>query len=87
MAQPEVEVYFTPYCGYCQAARRLLDDKGVAYRAIDVSGDQEQRRRIRELSGQSTVPQIFIDGRSIGGYTELAALDRSQELDDLLASP
>jgi len=85
MATPEVEVYFTPYCGYCHAARRLLDEKGVSYRAIDVTGDPEARRRIRELSGQSTVPQIFIAGRSIGGYTELAALEGSHELDALLA--
>jgi len=86
MAQPEVEVYYTPYCGYCHAARRLLDQKGVAHRAIDVSGDSEARMRIAELSGQSTVPQIFIGGASIGGYAELAAMEQRGELDERLAA-
>ena len=85
MEHAEVEVYYTPYCGYCHAARRLLDQKGVSYVGIDVSGDSEARMRIAELSGQRTVPQIFIGGRSIGGYAELASLNQSGELERLLA--
>ncbi len=77
-------VYLTPWCPYCRMARRLLDGKKVDYAAIDVSDDDDARAWLREASGQHTVPQIFIHGKSIGGYSELSALDRAGRLDRLL---
>jgi len=80
-----VEVYTRQWCGYCSAATRFLDKKGVAYTEIDCTGDHEKRKWIAQASGQSTVPQIFIDGTSIGGYSDMKALDDRGELDALLA--
>jgi glutaredoxin 3 len=80
-----VVVYLTPWCPYCKMARRLLDSRRIAYEPIDVTGDEPARAWLRQASGQSTVPQIFVHGKSVGGYTELAALDRSGELARLLA--
>lgn len=74
-------MYRTRFCGYCLRAEWLLRRKGVAFDSIDVGGDQPRRAWLREATGQHTVPQLFIDGQSIGGYTELAALDESGELD------
>jgi len=80
-----VKMYRTRWCGYCTAAERLLDAKGIEFETIDVSGDRAQRRWLVEVTGgRTTVPQIFIDGQSIGGYDELRALDRHGELDALL---
>lgn len=81
-----VVAYTTRWCGYCVAARRLLDKRGIDFAEFDVSGDVEARRWLRELSGQPTVPQIFIHGRSIGGYVELRAMDSSGDLAAALAS-
>lgn len=81
-----VRVYTTRICGYCFAAKRLLNKKGVPFEEIDISDDPAQRRWLVETSGQRTVPQIFVGDRSIGGFTELRALDRSGELDALLAT-
>lgn len=75
-----VVIYLTPWCGYCLAALRLLDSNEIPYARVDVSGNAEARRWLRAATGQSTVPQIFIHGRSIGGYRELSALERSGEL-------
>lgn len=80
-------MYSTRFCVYCAAARRLLSARGIQYDAIDVSHDPDTRRWLVGATGQSTVPQIFIDDRSIGGYTELAALDRSGELRRLVGEP
>jgi glutaredoxin 3 len=80
----EVVMYRTKYCGYCVLAQRLLDQKGIRYRAVDVSGDSNARAWLMKVTGQRTVPQIFIGGRSIGGYQELAALARSGELEHWL---
>jgi glutaredoxin 3 len=79
-----IKIYTTPWCGYCRAAERLLNKKGVAFENQDVSNDPQARRWLVEASGQNTVPQIFIDGKSIGGFSELDALDRRGELDRLL---
>lgn len=81
----EVVVYTVNWCPYCRMAVQLLRDKGVAFEQIDVDGDRDKRAWLREATGQSTVPQIFIGGRSIGGYTDMAALDRRGELEPLLA--
>lgn len=79
-----VVVYLTPWCPYCQMARRLLDSRSIAYEFVDVSRNEPARSWLRTVSGQQTVPQIFVHGRSVGGYTELAALDRSGELARML---
>jgi len=78
-------MYSTPYCGYCVAAKKLLEARGIAYEDTDVSGDTAKREWLRNVTGRRTVPQIFIGGQSIGGYTDLAALDRSGKLDRMLA--
>jgi len=82
-----VEVYTTSMCPYCVRAKRLLQARGIAYEETDVGGDPALRAEVMERSGgRRTVPQIFIDGRSIGGYDELAALDVSGELVGLVGS-
>ncbi|MBV8759997.1 MAG: glutaredoxin 3 [Deltaproteobacteria bacterium] len=81
----DVKIYTREGCGYCTAAIRLLDSKGVKYQHIDATGDPETRRWLVTATGQHTVPQIFIDGRSVGGYTDIRALDLRGELDRLLA--
>lgn len=80
-----VQVYTTRICAYCGAAKRLLKKKGVEFEEIDVSHDAEKRRWMVETSGQRTVPQIYIHDKSIGGYSELSALEKSGKLDALLA--
>jgi glutaredoxin 3 len=82
-----VKLYTREYCGYCDAARSLLDGKHVAYEEIDCSGDDQKRAWLRAATGQSTVPQIFIHEKSIGGFTELRSLDKSGQLDKLIANP
>ena len=81
-----VQVYTRLGCGYCTAALRFLREKGVAFEHIDATGDGKTRRWLVEVTGQTTVPQIFIDGRSIGGFTDMLALDRRGQLDALLYS-
>jgi glutaredoxin 3 len=80
-----VRIYVTRTCGFCFAAKRLLDDKGVAYEEIDVTGDSSTRAWLREVTGHRTVPQVFIGDRPYGGFTDIAALDQRGELDRLLA--
>jgi len=87
MAEPRVIVYSQPFCGYCTAAKRLLKEKGAEYSEVDVMFEAGRRDEMIERRGRRTVPQIFIDGRHIGGYDDLSALDRSGELDRLLAAP
>jgi glutaredoxin 3 len=80
-------VYSTPFCGYCGAAKRLLASKGAEFKEIDVMFDPEQKRDMIERSGgRRTVPQIFIDGRHIGGFEDLSLLDASGELDEWLGA-
>ena len=82
-----IVLYTTPYCGYCHAAKRLLERKGQAFIEIDVSGDPALREEmISRAAGRRTVPQIFIDGMHVGGYQELAALDGAARLDPWLQS-
>ncbi len=88
MADPRVIVYSQPFCGYCSAAKRLLDAKGAPYTEIDVMMEAGKRDEMIERSGgRRTVPQIFIDGRHIGGFDDLNALDKAGKLDPLLAAP
>ena len=80
-----VEIYTTIFCGYCARAKALLERKGIAYVNIDVLEDTARRdEMIERAGGRTTVPQIFIDDRHIGGSDELAALDRAGKLDALL---
>lgn len=81
-----VEIYTTPWCGYCRRAKTLLDGKGADYREIRVDSDPERRAEMTSRSGRRTVPQIFIHGRSIGGCDELFQLDRDGRLDKLLGA-
>jgi glutaredoxin 3 len=84
----KVEVYTTQFCPYCVRAKSLLKQKGVAFEEIDVGDDPELREKmIDRAGGRRTVPEIFINGRIIGGYDELKALDDDDELDPLLARP
>jgi glutaredoxin 3 len=83
----KIEIYTTPFCGYCARAKGLLDSKGAAYEEVDVMEDAAKRSEMRERSKRTTVPQIFINGQHIGGSDELAALERSGKLDPLLTQP
>ena len=79
-------MYTSPLCGFCHAARRLLTQKDVDVTEIDVMAEPTRKvEMIERADGRRTVPQIFIDGRGIGGCDELYALERSGELDRLLA--
>lgn len=83
----KIEIYTTPICPYCARAKGLLQDKGVAFEEIDVFMDVGQRETMRSRAGgRNTVPQIFIDGRHIGGCDDLVALERAGKLDLLLHS-
>ncbi len=84
--QPSVTLYTSAWCGYCMRAKALLDHKGVAYREIDVDGNPANRKEMMARSHRRTVPQIFIGELHIGGSDELAALERSGELDRLLGT-
>ena len=84
---PDVIVYTTEYCGYCVRAKSLLKQKGIEYREVRVDEEPEIRAWLVKKSGQRTVPQIFVNGRSVGGFTDLAAADRSGELQKLLVAP
>ncbi len=78
--------YTTPWCPYCRAALALLELREIEYVEIDVQGNRPARGWLMQVTGQHTVPQIFLRGRSIGGYDELAALDREGKLAELLAT-
>jgi len=82
-----IEIYTTPFCGYCARAKALLDSKGAAFEETDVMMDDEKRTEMRERARRTSVPQIFINGQHIGGSDELAALERDGKLDGLLAQP
>lgn len=77
-------MYSTRFCSYCARARSLLDSKGVKYTDIRVDGAVDLRREMVERSGRYTVPQIWIDAQHIGGYDDLAGLDRRGRLNILL---
>ena len=81
----KVEIYTSPLCGFCHAAKRLLDGKGVAYEEFDVMFKPDLKKEMLQRSdGRRTVPQIFIDGNGIGGCDELHALEASGKLDSML---
>ncbi len=80
-----VEIYTSPLCGYCHAAKRLLSQKGVSFQEVDVLTNPDRKpEMIQRANGGRTVPQIFIGETHVGGCDELFALDRSGKLDALL---
>ena len=81
-----IRVYTTRWCGYCVRAKALLRDRGLEYEEISLDDDPAFRQKLHELTGGWTVPQILIDGRPIGGYTELWRLDRDGRLEKQLAA-
>ena len=80
-----IQMYTTRWCGYCVRAKTLLESRGISFEEISLDDDPDFRRRLLDLTGGWTVPQIVIDGRPIGGYTELWQLDHSGELKHLAA--
>ncbi|MEQ8366884.1 MAG: glutaredoxin 3 [Roseicyclus sp.] len=81
-----VEIYTSPLCGYCHAAKRLLSDKGVSFVEYDVAREPGKRQEmLGRANGRHTVPQIFIGDTHVGGYDDMAALDRDGKLDPILA--
>ncbi|MDI1427882.1 MULTISPECIES: glutaredoxin 3 [Polyangium] len=80
----DVAVYTTPWCPYCQRAKALLSRKNVRFEEIDVDTRPDLRRWLSEATGQRTVPQVFINSRPVGGFTDVAALDQNGKLDALL---
>jgi len=82
----QVIIYTTNWCPYCNAAKALLRSKSVKFEEIDVTDDPEKRSEMESLSRRRTVPQIFIDGRAIGGYDDARMLDVLGELDKLLGT-
>ena len=81
-----VEIYTTPWCPDCLAAKRLLQEKGAAFEEIDVSANAALRQDMTQrANGRRTVPQIFINGRHVGGSDELQALEKAGKLDPMLA--
>jgi glutaredoxin 3 len=82
----KVEIYTSPFCGYCYRAKRLLEEKGVAYSEYDILTDGAKHdEMLARAHGRTTVPQIFIDGDHVGGCEELYALERDGNLDPKLA--
>ena len=77
---PDIRMYTTGWCGYCARAKALLESRGLRYEEIAVDDDPGFREKLLALTGGLTVPQIVVDGRPIGGYTELAALMRNGQL-------
>jgi glutaredoxin 3 len=77
-------MYTKPYCGYCQAAKRLLASKGAAFTEIDIQARPELRAEMIQKSGQFTVPQIWIGDAHIGGFDEMYALEQRGKLDPML---
>src|SRR4051812_49805108 len=83
----KIEIYTTPWCGYCARAKGLLEKKGASYQETDVMEDAAKRAEMRERSKRTTVPQIFINGQHIGGSDELSALAHPRKPDALAGLP
>ena len=87
LSVPKVEIYTSPFCGYCSRAKRLLKSKNVDFDEIDVAADGARRdEMIARANGRHTVPQIFIAGEHVGGCDELYALESQKKLDLLLTA-
>ncbi len=81
---PKVIVYTRDYCAFCRHTKALLNSKGVDFEEIDISQDEALQEKVWLSSGRKTVPQIFVDGRPLGGFEEIRELDASGELDKIL---
>ena len=81
----KTEIYFKDWCPYSRRALALLDSKGVDYTAIDVTHDTARESEMRLRAGRTSVPQIFVDDRHLGGFDDINALDQQGELDAILA--
>ncbi|MCF7200462.1 glutaredoxin 3 [Pseudomonas oligotrophica] len=81
---PKVVIYTTAWCPYCVRAKALLDSKGVAYEEIAVDGEPALRAEMTQKAGRTSVPQIWIGERHVGGCDDLYALERAGRLDPLL---
>lgn len=79
-----VTMYSTRFCPYCMRARRLLKKKGINFEEIPVGGDSALWAEMEQRSGRNTVPQIFINDEPVGGYDDIAALDRNNQLNQKL---
>ncbi|MBE9547779.1 MAG: glutaredoxin 3 [Proteobacteria bacterium] len=82
----EIEMYTKGFCGYCFAAKRLLKKKSLPFTEVPIDRDPGLREEMIQRSGRFTVPQIFINGQPIGGYTEISSLEQSGQLDILLTA-
>ncbi len=82
----QIEIYTTPFCGYCRMAKRLFDQKGIGYAETDILTDPSQRAvMMQRANGHRSVPQIFIGGAHVGGCDDLYALERAGRLDSMLS--
>ncbi len=81
----KIDVYTQPWCPYCSRVVQLLTKKGVAFHEIDAPHGTAERADALQRSGRTTMPQVFVDGRSLGGCDDMLALDRSGQLDTILA--
>jgi glutaredoxin 3 len=79
---PRIRLYTIGWCGYCLRAKALLDARGLPYEEISLDGDPAFRQTVWEIGRQWTIPLVVIDGEPVGGYQELAALDRSGALEE-----
>ena len=83
----KIEIYTKAFCGYCARAKALLDSKGADYEEFDLTmGGPKREEMIQRANGRTTVPQIFIDGRHVGGCNDLYDLERDGKLNELLAA-
>ena len=82
----EVVIYTRKMCGFCTAAKKLLSDKGVAFRELDATFDFDLKQEMIAKSGRRTFPQIFINDEHVGGCDDLFALDKVGKLDPMLAA-
>lgn len=83
-SQKPITVYTTDWCPYCVRAKMLLKKKGWEFREINVEGDDEKRAWLVQVTGRRTVPQVFIGDQPVGGFDDIAALDRRGELERLV---
>tara|TARA_R110001606_G_scaffold220588_1_gene368424 strand:- start:99 stop:362 length:264 start_codon:yes stop_codon:yes gene_type:complete len=83
----KVEIYTSPFCGFCHRAKHLLGQKNVAFEEVDVMMDRARKSEmVQRAGGRTSVPQIFIDGEHVGGCDDLFALDSTGRLDEKLAA-
>ncbi|HEY9011308.1 MAG TPA: glutaredoxin 3 [Devosia sp.] len=82
----KVQIYTTQWCPYCHAAKALLGEKGVEYEEVNAEDPEVRMQMVQRANGRRTVPQIFIGDTHVGGYDDMAALERRGQLDPLLAS-